>query len=99
MLTAEENDFLGDTAKEIKSLESVLFLMNQFYHFYTSCKSADKIIVLFTNRFSLLIFAIIISHSSMGYNLDRVENRTLQNKTVEEKASIAFKGAGNSTFL
>jgi hypothetical protein len=28
--SGRKNDFLGDTAKETKSLESVLFLMNQY---------------------------------------------------------------------
>jgi hypothetical protein len=46
MLTAEEKTTSLVIPKEIKSLESVLFLMNQYLPLYTSCKSADKIIVL-----------------------------------------------------
>jgi hypothetical protein len=34
----------------------------------------------------------------MGYNLNKVENRTLQNKTaLKRKRQLFFKGAGNST--
>jgi hypothetical protein len=46
MLTAEEKRLLVILLKEIKSLGISTFLMNQYLPLYTSCKSADKIIVL-----------------------------------------------------
>jgi hypothetical protein len=59
--------------------------MINIYHFYTSCKSADKIIVLFLKPIQFINFhASLYPILPWDIILDRVENRTLQNKTVRE---------------
>jgi hypothetical protein len=63
--------------------------MNQFLPLYTSCP-ADKIIVLFTNRFSLLIFAS--SYPILPWDIIQTGLKTERFKQNRfEKSVIAFQ--------